>query len=150
MYGRGTSWSGTYYTSMAWITTYIETPMHALYFLLFTWVRALFTWVRALFTWVRVLFTLLLSIKLQYLFNRNIPMGTWWSNDVETTLFQRYQRWYNVVSTLFHLDVPAGIGLSFFNNDFRPTARKLSFPLLSCPSVSNSCRVPLLAFHFAF
>ena len=36
-------------------------------------------------------------------------MGTSWANDVETTLFQRDQRWYNVVSTSLDHDVPAGI-----------------------------------------
>ena len=32
------------------------------------------------------------------------PVGTSWSNDVETMLYRRYRRWYNVVSTSFEHD----------------------------------------------
>ena len=35
--------------------------------------------------------------------------GMSWSNDVETTLHQRLQRLYNVVSTSFDHDVPTGV-----------------------------------------
>ena len=32
-----------------------------------------------------------------------------WSNDAETTLYQRLERLYNVVSTSFDHDVPTGL-----------------------------------------
>ena len=38
----------------------------------------------------------------------NNPVGTSWSNDIKTALFQRYQRLHNVVSTSFDHDVTAG------------------------------------------
>ena len=39
---------------------------------------------------------------------KGIPVGTSWSNDVETTLYRCYRRLYNVVSTSVDHDMPAG------------------------------------------
>ena len=44
-------------------------------------------------------------ISLQVIWN---PVGTAWSNDVETTLFRLHKRLYNVVSTSFDHGVSAG------------------------------------------
>ena len=61
--------------------------------------------------WEKSRFVRRKSLVENRLYMRCNPVGTSWSNDVETTLSRLHKRLDNVVSTLFDHGVPAGNSL---------------------------------------